>query len=247
MKWDSTLYDNKHHFVSEYGMDLINLVPINDTNAILDIGCGTGVLCNTLSKRCGYILGIDGSNTMIEKAKHQYPNLDFKYMDALEINDKERWDVVFSNAVFHWINNQDLLIKNIYRSLKDGGILVCEFGAYGNIQKIEEGFTKAVAEYGYEYHSKFTFPTVESFQRILEKHGFKIEVIYDYDRPTQLDAGRSSLDLWIRQFYQNELENFDENIQKEILELLAKYVEKDLWDETKWILDYRRLRVVAYK
>lgn len=71
MKWDSTLYDNKHHFVSEYGMDLVNLVPIDDTNAILDIVCGTGVLCNTLSKQCGYILNIDGSQAMFEKAKSQ--------------------------------------------------------------------------------------------------------------------------------------------------------------------------------
>lgn len=72
-------------------------------------------------------------------------------------------------------------------------------------------------------------------------------MIYDYDCPTQLDEGRNSLDLWIRQFYHNGLENFDKNIQKEILDLLANYVEKDLWDETKWILDYRRLRVVAHK
>lgn len=37
MKWDSTLYDKKHHFVLECGMDLVDLVPIDDVDAILDM------------------------------------------------------------------------------------------------------------------------------------------------------------------------------------------------------------------
>ena len=44
MEWNSTLYDNKHDFVAEYGKGLLEFVPDNMNQKILDRGYGTGTL-----------------------------------------------------------------------------------------------------------------------------------------------------------------------------------------------------------
>lgn len=48
----------------------------------------------------------------------------------------EQVDVIFSNAVFHWIDNQDGLLESVYNGLKINGSLVCEFGGYGCTETI---------------------------------------------------------------------------------------------------------------
>lgn len=69
MEWNSTLYDKSHGFVAEYGKDLLEFVPKNDKQAILDLGCGTGTLTVQLVDYCNKIIGVDSSQSMIDKAK----------------------------------------------------------------------------------------------------------------------------------------------------------------------------------
>lgn len=78
------------------------------------------------------------------------------------------------------------LLNNIHKVLKPNGLLVCEFGANGNIATIENAFMKVCRDSGYEYNPKFNFPTRECFNNLLKKSGFIIDTIYDYDRPTPL-------------------------------------------------------------
>ena len=39
-EWNATLYDNKHDFVAEYGKGLLEYIPQNKNQCILDLGCG---------------------------------------------------------------------------------------------------------------------------------------------------------------------------------------------------------------
>ena len=246
MKWNSKLYNNNHDFVAEYGKGLLEFVPEDKTQKILDLGCGTGVLTAELAQRGGYVLGIDGSSEMIETAKHTYPSLDFEVMDALKMSYLQQWDVVFSNAVFHWILDHDLLIQQIKSALKPSGTLICEFGAYGNIQTIENGLKNALEKKGLLLSSKFNFPTVEIFGSLLEKHGFSIDKIYDYDRPTPLKDGEEGLCKWAKQFFETDLRKFSENERNLILNDMMDVVREKLWNGSYWTADYRRLRVIAH-
>ena len=38
MEWDASLYDKKHDFVAEYGKGLLEFIPQNKEQAILDLG-----------------------------------------------------------------------------------------------------------------------------------------------------------------------------------------------------------------
>ncbi len=123
MEWNSTLYDNKHDFVAEYGKGLLEFVPDNMNQKILDLGCGTGTLTAQLSNLAHTVIGVDSSSNMIEKAQHQFQNIKFMQCDALALPFENEFDVVFSNAVFHWIDDHDALLKNVYKVLKKDGMI----------------------------------------------------------------------------------------------------------------------------
>lgn len=246
MQWDSKLYNESQNFVAEYGKSLLEFVPAK-TNKILDLGCGTGTLTKQLAARCNYVLGIYSSDTMIAEAKRSYPDLDFAAVNALKIPYESEWDIVFSNAVFHWIGDHDLLLQKIYKALKPNGKLICEFGAYGNISIIEAGFAGALQGIGVKYVSKFNFPTAEDFAHLLKENGFLIEQIYIYDRPTPLNDGEQGLYNWAIQFFQSELAKLSAEQKQQVLASMNIRTKKQLWNGTCWVADYKRLRTVAIK
>ncbi len=246
MEWNSLLYDKKHEFVSEYGKGLLEFIPDNKKQSILDLGCGTGTLTAQLYNLGSKVLGVDSSQNMIDKAKKQFGNIEFKIYDALDLPFEKEFDVVFSNAVFHWISDHNILLKNIYKALKPQGILVCEFGASGNIATIENAFAKACKGLGYAYEPKFNFPTAKNFVKLLENNGFTIDSVYDYDRPTVLKDNEKGLVNWIKQFFASELELMPEHIQTMVFKEVEELTRGTLWNGKEWVADYRRLRAIAH-
>ena len=247
MEWNSSLYDSKHDFVAEYGKGLLEFIPKNNVQTILDLGCGTGTLTAQLADLCSKVVGVDSSQNMIVKAKKQFENIEFSVCDALALPFEKEFDVVFSNAVFHWINDHDALLKNIHKALKPRGLLVCEFGANGNIATIENAFINVCERLGYHYKPKFNFPTVEMFGEMLEKNGFVIDKIYDFDRPTVFKDGEQGLTNFLKQFFASELEVMPEHIQTSLFNEIAESTRGTLWNGKEWVADYRRLRAIAHK
>lgn len=101
---------------------------VDISGIILDIGCGYGRTLEQLHKG-GYhnLIGIDFSKAMIERGKEKYPYLDLrlKRTESIEMLD-ESCDAVILLAVLTCIvsdNEQLLLLKEIKRVLKPGGIL----------------------------------------------------------------------------------------------------------------------------
>ncbi len=59
--WNTSLYDQKHAFVFEYGKSLISLLDPQPGESILDLGCGTGHLTNTIAGSGASVVGLDSS------------------------------------------------------------------------------------------------------------------------------------------------------------------------------------------
>jgi len=71
---------------------------IHEDSSVLDIGCGTGELLAEVKGKDK--TGIDFSEAMIDLAKSQYSNLDFRVMDASNIQLEKKYDVIIiSNLV----------------------------------------------------------------------------------------------------------------------------------------------------
>ncbi len=246
MDWNSQVYDAKHDFVAEYGKGLLEYVPRNAQQTILDLGCGTGTLTIRLADLCSRVVGIDCSQSMIDTAKRHFDTLEFFVCDALALPFEHEFNLVFSNAVFHWISDHDTLLKNIRKALKPQGLLVCEFGAKGNIATIEHAFSSVSHEMGYDYAPKFNFPTAEAFGTLLKKNAFTVDTIYEYDRPTLLKDNKQGLENWIKQFFASEFMQMPDTVQEKLLREVEERTSGTLWNGTSWVADYRRLRAVAH-
>jgi len=123
-KWNADLYDDKHGFVSKYGEDLVDVLAPQKGERILDLGCGTGYLADLIAKSGATVIGIDSSLDMINKAKAEYPKLEFKVQSATDFHFDEPFDAIFSNATLHWVLDKESAIDCMYTNLKRSGRLV---------------------------------------------------------------------------------------------------------------------------
>jgi len=94
---------------------------------LLDLGCGNGRLLELLKDYKINYLGIDYSKKLIAEAKQDWPNSDFVISDILDLNLKEKYDLVFLVATLHHIPSQKLrekVLLNVKSVLKPGGKLL---------------------------------------------------------------------------------------------------------------------------
>jgi trans-aconitate methyltransferase len=82
MRWDSSLYDDKHAFVTKYGEGVLELLAPQAGERILDVGCGTGHLTKKIAASGAEVVGLDSSAEMIETARTAYPEIEFVVADA---------------------------------------------------------------------------------------------------------------------------------------------------------------------
>ena len=101
---------------------------VDSNQTIVDVGCGYGRTLNELYNY-GYknLIGIDFSEGMIERAKKQFPYIDFRIKENSKIDMPDNSvDAVILFAVLTCIiknEEQEELISEIYRILKPNGII----------------------------------------------------------------------------------------------------------------------------
>ena len=254
MDWNAGLYDQQHDFVPACGEHLLGLLP-DGLGFAVDLGCGTGVLTGPLTARAARVVGVDASPDMIAQARLRLPQVEFLVMDACDMPWNGSVDAIFSNAALHWIEDQQRLTATMARVLRPGGLLVCEFGARGNIGHIRAAFAAAfqaaLADEGlgaaYLNCERFYFPSADEYAALLARHGFAVRQAEEYDRPTPLKGGPDGLASWMSQFFAQDLDCVPQAAQEKIFAAVADALRASLWDGGQWIADYRRLRVVAVK
>jgi len=130
--WNPELYLRFNQERTQPAIDLLNRIHLGSPQKILDVGCGPGNSTQILAQRWpeANILGIDSSVAMIEKAKADYPMSSWQVMDAQHINYVNEFDLIFSNAVIHWVPDHVSLINNLIAALKANGILAIQMPLY---------------------------------------------------------------------------------------------------------------------
>ncbi|MEZ4864251.1 MAG: methyltransferase domain-containing protein [Caldilineaceae bacterium] len=130
--WNPELYLRFHKERIQPAIDLLNRIEITSPQKILDIGCGPGNSTQILAQRwpAADILGIDSSAAMIAKAQADYPQAKWQVMDAQHINYSSEFDIVFSNAVIHWVPDHETLFKKMVHALTVNGVLAIQMPLY---------------------------------------------------------------------------------------------------------------------
>ncbi|RAK02238.1 trans-aconitate methyltransferase [Larkinella arboricola] len=248
MQWNADLYTEKHAFVFQYGAGLIDVLNPQPGELILDLGCGSGELTQQLANRGATVIGLDASASMLDKARQQFPELDFQLADATRFEVPQRFDAIFSNATLHWITDYEAVIRQMHQHLKPGGRLVAEFGGKGNVQQITDEVVRQLRLRGYDRTvSWWYFPSVGEYATALEKHGFRVQLAQHYDRDTLLDDPENGLTDWIEQFGPNFFEGVSTADRADILEATKATLKPVLFRDGRWYADYKRLGVVAIR
>ena len=249
-QWNATEYDAKHAFVYEKAKGLVHLLAPKKGERILDLGCGTGVLSAEIAERAAEVLGIDRSPEMVAQAQNRFPGLQFEVADATKLGFEDEFDAVFSNAVLHWIPEAEKVIEGVARALKPRGRFVAEFGGKGNIKTLVQGFHRAFAVLGMkepEGISPWFYPGIAEYSALLEKQGLEVREASLFERPTVLEDGTRGLENWIRVFRQTFLEKIGEDAAVQWIREVERQCRSSLFQDGNWVLDYRRLRIVAFK
>ncbi|MFZ5353669.1 MAG: class I SAM-dependent methyltransferase [Bacillota bacterium] len=118
-------YDSFMKFWKLYRTDLIiGMLGLCGCENICDVGGGTGYLAERLSSHCSKVYVVDESAGMLSLVNADEKVIPVK-TDALQTGFADNtFDVVILSDVYHHIKESDLLILEVKRILKPGGILL---------------------------------------------------------------------------------------------------------------------------
>ena len=247
--WDAEKYTADFSFVHQYGNGVAELIDAASGSSVLDLGCGNGALTKALQDKGYRVIGMVASEEFLEVARKNYPAIEFVQGDAANFVLPEPVDVVFSNAVFHWIEKekQPDMIKCVYNTLKENGQFVFEFGGCNNNQRIHSVLAKVFQEYGFCYQVPFYFPTIGEYASLLESAGFQVKYAVLFDRLTEL-KGENGMEEWINMFVKRPFTVIPSEREKEaIINRTVRELRQDLFINGKWYADYVRLRMKAVR
>jgi ubiquinone/menaquinone biosynthesis C-methylase UbiE len=131
-KW-AQRYDKDAKWNPAIRMEKGILIPLLDprkSDAMLELGCGTGRLTIQISPKCKKIIGIDNSEEMLAIAKQK--TQDFTNVNYLKLNVQKRklpfqnnfFDKAVAPLLTNHIQNIQRLFGEVARVLKPGGIFV---------------------------------------------------------------------------------------------------------------------------
>ncbi len=168
------LYDLwARHSLKQVHETLVKLADLRGNEEILDVGCGTGLLCSRFAQSAEGIAvrGMDIGSRMIEVARRRAAghslNAEYRIATAARLPYANgQFDMVSSCLVLHLLKRSDkeLALREICRVLKHGGRYVCaEFethpaGFFG--RKLLKYPGDLVAAVGFDVHTQRAGPSI---------------------------------------------------------------------------------------
>jgi trans-aconitate 2-methyltransferase len=138
-EWDAEAYDRLAKPQEEWARQVLERLPLQGDETVLDAGCGSGGVTRMLLERLpqGRVVGVDGSRAMIDQARSNLEQWGDQVKlcvgDLLELHLDEPVDAAFSNATFHWVPDHEVLFSRLREAMKPGAPLVAQCGGEGNV------------------------------------------------------------------------------------------------------------------
>ncbi len=119
------------------GKEFINLLNLDTSKTVLEIGCGTGRIAKKIISRCKKYVGIDVSTKTVNTARKHFENFNnafFLNEDFLNYKVNQKYDVIYSTLTFMHIKEKEKALNNVFNLLERDGKFVL------SIDKNQQGF-----------------------------------------------------------------------------------------------------------
>jgi 2-polyprenyl-3-methyl-5-hydroxy-6-metoxy-1,4-benzoquinol methylase len=99
-------------------------------DAVMDFGCGTGLICNEIAENVSFIHAIDISTKMIDICKNKaserkIKNIDFERTTIFDGKLKaSSFDAIIAFNIFHLLEEPQKYFQRINQILKPGGLII---------------------------------------------------------------------------------------------------------------------------
>lgn len=219
-EFDGEKYKQASKHQKEWGNNLISQLHLCGNEAVLDLGCGDGVLSEQIAQLVpqGKVIGIDASYGMLQTAKKlECDNLSFVQIDINDMDFSDEFDIIFSNAAFYDVVRMKMRDK--------------QYSPYFN------GFIWP-----------WFMPSKEQYKALIEPVGFsKIEIVEE--NKDRYFSDTDEMIKWIDQpsivpFIKCIPENMKESFRREVIQLM---VEKTKQKDGTCFETFRRINVKAIK
>lgn len=192
-EWNAATYDRVSNPQARWGAEVLERLPLNGDETVLDAGCGSGRVTELLADRLpsGHVIALDASPAMLGEAARRLAR--FGSRIAFVEADLEQAlpasipavDAILSTAVFHWIRDHDALFRHLAAVVRPGGRLVAQCGGAGNVRHFSDVVARVTGDRGIER----TFQTPEATERRLAAAGFTDIHCWLAEAPTRFEAG----------------------------------------------------------
>jgi trans-aconitate 2-methyltransferase len=129
MTWNPAQYLQYEDARLRPALELAARVPLASPATIADLGCGAGNVARRLAQRWpgAAIVGFDSDEAMLAKAReHAGERLRFERADLAQWRAASPFDLVYSNAALHWLDDHAALFPRLAASVAPGGALAVQ-------------------------------------------------------------------------------------------------------------------------
>ena len=266
MQWDAERYHIISNIQEQWGRDLIFRRKWNGNEIVVDAGCGTGRVTKLLAEkvsRGGMVYAIDIDTNMIQQTRKNLASLKNVTIIQSDLHNVElprKINVIYSNAVLHWISEHKKVFQNFWKLLcsdnntssnnNKGGQLLIQCGGYGNLEKIHRliNLVKELdefKEYFINWKEPWYFAKPSETHTLLKEIGFKNINVYLSNAYTTF-SDRKSYSEFIKTVVMRPFLDYlpKEKLKSKYLNLFLDKVEQS---GLSWTLDYVRLNIMADK
>jgi trans-aconitate methyltransferase len=256
-EWNAQVYHRVSNPQRDWGLSVLDRLPLRGDEVILDVGCGTGRLTEQLAARLphGRVVCVDQSSNMLQTARqHLSPRFGnrvrFACADASRLPFSSVADGIFSTATFHWVRDHDSLFLSLFGALKPGGHLVAQCGGGPNLQRLHDRCTRLMREPLFAPHftawtDPWEFADADTTRRRLEKAGFVDVRTAVYSSPVRQPEASAYSEFVEHVICRPHLQHLpDPALRGRFLELLTDDAARDA---PPFELDYWRLDLDAHR
>jgi trans-aconitate 2-methyltransferase len=126
--WDPNLYLKFSDYRLRPALELLQRIPLQSPEITYDLGCGTGQVTRLIAERWPMttVYGLDSSREMLARAAAEPGKVRWLEADVRAWSPEEPPDLIFSNAMLHWVEGHHELFLHLIGLLKPGGCLAVQ-------------------------------------------------------------------------------------------------------------------------